>query len=310
MIKNKLRIFVLLLLTTLVVLLLGCSKDGSEHSFGASCKVYLKDLPLEYELLSKDIRNNIEISTVLRNVSTGKKFSFKLTEKNNFQQTLDLIPGTYDVHSVFISNPALAIFNVDTKLSSVKIVKNSQLELPLFITNHSDFIKTMENNKPTDEILGEEIFSRKVQFNGQIIELNSIKKMLKFKATVDKQLAAAETAYIPSTSHEGVALVVQNQTNHHLSINDATFIGVHFSKNNVVLPKGITLGMNISTISHSQKGILGTPDYFLGTPLIGTGFNDTTLVYLDKNSGDRISFHVNPNDLHVSSITYEFEKYE
>ena len=33
MIKNKLRIFVLLLLTTLVVLLLGCSKDGSEHSF-------------------------------------------------------------------------------------------------------------------------------------------------------------------------------------------------------------------------------------------------------------------------------------
>lgn len=68
--------------------------------------------------------------------------------------------------------------------------------------------------------------------------------------------------------------------------------------------------MPISDIAHAEKGLLGTPTYCLGTPIIGIGYDNATLVYIDSDTGDRISLYINKYDSFISTISYEFEKYE
>lgn len=105
-------------------------------------------------------------------------------------------------------------------------------------------------------------------------------------------------------------MVVQNQSSSLAALKDAQFIGVRFRSNQVILPRGIRLGMSLAEIAHKETGILGTPAYCQGSPLIGTGHDKTTLVYLDSVRGDRISLTVGAEDNFIGSILYEFERYE
>jgi|LSQX01.2.fsa_nt_gb hypothetical protein len=295
----------------LLSMMVGCTKTTAEQSFGAGCTAYLENLPKEYELLPEGIRDKVEITVSLRNVSSNKRYSNKLNYANGFRQSIDLLPGTYDVSNVHISEKSLAMLDVEVKLESIKVDKDSQFELPVYVKSPTDFIAAIENNKPKAEILKEDVYSRKVQLNGEIIDINNIRNTVKFdEPPTNKNLAPAETFLIPSSNNEGVSLIVQNQTNTYAPVSKATFVGVQFYGSNVVFPKGITLGTGLDAICHAQDGILGTPDYFLGTPLIGLGYDNTTVVYLDKESGDRISLNIKPSHSFASFITYEFNKYE
>lgn len=306
--KRKYAAILLILLTAF--LLFGCSKEKTKQVKGTTCTVYLEELPQEYDQLAQSIRDDIVISVSLRNVSSDKRFTCDLTEKNNFRQVLDLIPGTYKIESVYLTDANLAMFEVDTELKSVKIEKNVPFDLPVLIQNADEFINTMTLNKPSEDIIKADLYSRKIQYNGQMIDLNNIQSNMTFAATSKKKLSHAETMYIGSTSHPGVSLIVQNQTDQNIPADQATVVGVYFFKNNVVLPQGITLGTEIRAIAHAKEGLLGTPNYCTGSPLMRLGLDKTVLVYIDEDSGDRISFYVDPGDSFISGITYEFEKYE
>ena len=160
-----------------------------------------------------------------------------------------------------------------------------------------------------DEVFALDIYSRKVQYGDQIIDLSDIQTHMTF-AESQNFLSAYEVGYIASTSHSGVFLVMQNQTYARISISDATFTGVRFNNIRTVLPGGVGIGSGVSEIAHAQSGAFGVPSYCLGTPLIGFGLESTTLVYLDRSSGDRVSFHFDAEDAFVRMITYEFSKYE
>lgn len=308
---RKIKIAVILLCCIVAFVLSGCSKVGSEKSHDSSCQIYLDNLPKEYHMLSTEVRSIIEINVSLRNTSSDKKYHVILSDENNYHQTLELMPGTYEVYSISIPNKALAMFDVDTNLKSLLITKNTKIELPVSMTNPSTFVDLMNSNQPTKEILAENIYSRKVQYNGELLDLNTINESMQFSSQdSNKSLAPGEVSYIPSTSHSGISMIVQNKTSRNIPIKEASFSGVRFFQNNVVFPKGITLGMNITNITHAEKGILGTPNYCLGTPMIGIGYDSTTLVYLDENTGDRLSFYISPDNSFVSTILYEFEKYE
>lgn len=292
-------------------ILSGCSKSVDARTYGAVCELYLVDLPKEYEQLPEEIRKDTAVYLSIRNVSSDKTYSIELTDANEYRHSLNLIPGTYSVSKPYISNDRLVPLNVETKIDSISITKNSKTEVPIYVSNPSDFINAMTNNQPKDEILNADIYSRKVQYNGKIIDLNNIREEIAFSTPKnDERLAPAATYYIPSANDEGISLIVQNQSDARAPVSQATLTGVRFRHNNIVFPKGITLGSTSRDIAHTREGKLGTPTYCLGSPLIGFEFDDTTLVYIDENSGDRISFDILPGDKYVSIITYEFFKYE
>jgi len=305
--KFKLPSMVILVLS---ILLVGCSEESGVNKTESSCSIYLENLPKEYEDLTETIKENIEISVSLRSISSDEKHKIVLSDENEYNVLLPLKPGNYEVYGIYMSNTSLAMFDIDTEVETVTISNGNEFDLPVFMTNPSQFISAIENNSPKKEIIDTDMFSRKVQYNGEIIDLNTIKKVMQFATKDNESLAPTEEFYIPSTSHAGVSMVVQNQKSGSIPINEATFVGVRFYNNNVVFPKGIIMGMDISSLAHAEDGVLGTPDYFVGTPLIGMGIEHTTLVYLDEDTGDRISFEVKPSDSYISSIKYEFEKYE
>lgn len=210
---RKLKITIMLVCSICIIVfsLSGFSTGTSGNSWGSSCQIYLDNLPSEYEQLSAQIRDTIEISVSLRNTSSNKKYKAILSDKNGFRQTLDLNPGTYEVYYINISNKLLAMFHVHSSLKSIQVTKDSQTQLPVSIDNPDDLIKAIKNSQPTKEILAENIYSRKVQYNGNIIDLNTINKSLEFPSNINKRLAPGEVAYIPSTSDSTVSIMVQNK---------------------------------------------------------------------------------------------------
>ena len=291
------------------LLFAGCSAKNTAR-WNAGCHIFLTQLPPEYEQLSPEIRNTITISVSLRHVASDKQFRAELTDANQYSTNLELLPGTYEITNLYMSDKKLAMFDVKTDLTTLEIRKNETTDLPVSLTDSASFAASVLRNQASAEILSAEPYSRKVQYNGEIIDLMSIPQMMQFSVPTNKMLKSSETYTIPSTSHAGVAMVVQNQSGKLAPLNDAKFIGVRFFSNQVIFPKGIRLGMGLPEIAHKDTGLLGTPNYCLGSPLIGTGYEAVTLVYIDSASGDRISLTIGAEDRFISSILYEFEQYE
>lgn len=306
---GKAKIMILTACGISLFLLSACSKSSRDASWGASCSVYLEHLPEGYDLLSRDIREHIKISVSLRNTASNKNYRTTLSEKNKYRQDIDMVPGTYEVYA-HMSDQALAMFDVNAGVPSIEITKASQTPLPVSVSNPEEYAATANENLPSEEILSADTYSRKVQFSGSVIDLNQVPQLMQFKTEDSKRLSPAETAYIPSSSNNGVSMIVQNQTGASISASEAAFVGVRFTKNNVVFPKGVRIGMSVSEAAHAKHGILGTPGYCLGTPMLGTGYDNTTLVYPDPVSGDRLSLSIGPEDSFIRSISYEFEKFE
>ncbi len=300
-----------LILMTLALAMSGCSKKPNEKSFGGVCELYLEALPEGYEQLPEGVREDMHISISLKSVSSNKKYRVRLTKANGYRQSLNVVPGTYNVVKLNALDKGVVMFDVKARVKSVTVGKDQLAEVPLYAVNSSDLIHALQNNQPTDEILRSDIYSRKVQYKGEIIDLQNIREEMGFTNTkTNQRLSPKETYQIPSASKDGVSIIVQNQSSVNAPVSEATFVGVSFSTNNVIFPKGITLGTSLYDIAHAQDGLLGTPDYCEGSAFVGAEFESTTLVYIDKDSGDRISFYVQPGNLYVSSITYEFAKYE
>lgn len=309
--------FVIMLL--IISLLGGCSNKKGLAIKRAECRIYLKELPKGYEMLNKAIKDNIEIFLILRSVTNNKEHWISLTDKKNFEEVIRLNPGTYDL--VLCKLYVKGFSNIDIKtnilfleaytdIEKVTLSREETFEVPVFIKDSPIFTETIKNSTVRDEILSLDIFSRKVQYNGEIIDLKNIRQIMTFTPKEKKDVKSYKAASIPAVEDPRVRMIVQNQTNNTCDISECTFIGVTFIGNNVVFPGGIVLGMDISEISHAKKGILGTPDYFIGSPVIGGAISDTWAVYVDDISGDRITFIINADKTFVSVIKYEFERYE
>ena len=294
----------------LAVQLNGCGSTNNNLNWNSGCRISLDDLPPEYSLLSKEIRDDIQISVSFSGTSTDKKYSTILTDANNYSQTLDMQPGIYRMF-VYVSGQNLCMFDVVGNTETIEISNSSFAEISLHLADKDKFVSAMESLKPTSSILECDIFSRQVQYQGEIVDLTKIQEIMTFP--IEKQteyLKPGETCTVVSTSHAGVALIIQNQNTTRCTASEGTIVGVRFWFNEIVFPKGIALGTELSEIAHANTGVLGTPTYCLGSPLLQFSDTRTTLVYLDRNTGDRVSFEIVKGETYVGAIVYEFERYE
>ncbi len=307
--KKKFHLLFLLIPIVLSLFLSACGKKDNAK-WNSGCFVALEGLPAEYEQLSDAIKDEITISLTLRHTSTNTMSYAKLTHQNSYSVYLDLIPGDYEIAGLYMSDKNLAMFDVKTDKKALTIHKDEQLRLPIQLTDPEGFVANILRNQASPEILALSPYSRKVQYDGQLLDLTSIRENMQFSIPENKMLKPAETYDIASSSHAGVAMVVQNQTSRAALVKDAVPVGFRFHSNHAIFPKGVRLGMGLTEIAHKETGILGTPSYCYGSLFFGIGYDQTTLVYLDEVSGDRISLTVDAEDSFISSILYEFERYE
>lgn len=289
----------------------GCTDQEVQKKWQASCTAFVADLPEEFAQLPAALREELEFHVTLSCPAADERYTITLSERNGFQERLFLRPGSYQVGEVYVKNQDLVMLRAVTKTDTIELSKNINAELPVLVKEPQTFIDWVHSNTPQDAILSAAPFSRTIQYAGQILGLNMIRQKIKFLIPDDRLLSRGERYFAPAEDEKaGVSLILQNKTDASIHANKADCIGVRFFKNNVVFPRGVTLGMAISDIVHTEKGAWGTPTYALGTPLIGMGYAETTLVYLDTESGDRISLELDPSDTLIRGITYEFAQYQ
>lgn len=308
---KKICVYIVIICASLS--LAGCQKQAAETSNNdedVKCKVYLESLPAEYELLPDNVKDDATISFRLKNLATNKKVYVTLSGEEEFKKEIYMLPGSYEIGYCSWDDKNSTSLEVEPRNSEFKLIRGETKDIPLYVTNSEEFTQTMIMNRPTEEIQEMELFTRKMQYKGKIIDLNNIKEIYSFVYKEEKLLIPSERLEIPANDTKGISLIVQNQTSRAQDITEATVVGVHFRNSSVVAPKGVTLGMDISEVCHSKTGLWGKPTSFTGSPFIGTGLSGTTVVYIDYLTGDKLSLVINPEERHIAEIIYEFEVYE
>ena len=82
------------------------------------------------------------------------------------------------------------------------------------------------------------------------------------------------------------------------------------TKNTVVFPDGVTLGTAPEKVCHKQTGLYGEPTRFEGMFLFGWDLSFTKAVYLDPESGNRITICFKADGSAIQSITYDLKVFE
>ena len=157
------------------------------------------------------------------------------------------------------------------------------------------------------EILSEGIFSRRVQWKGEMIAIEDIADYVDFQ--YEQPVGAYAQAGIANLE-EGIGLIVLNETDHELPWRECAVQSVTCSSTNAILAGGAMVGMPLEEIVHKERGCLGTPDALDGSILLGAGIEQIRAAYLDKASGDKITVAASASGAYVMKITYEFSVFE
>lgn len=303
--------FVLVIIICALVWGTGCSKDDAEKQWGANCYVYMDNLPEEYGELPAEVRENTKVWLSLENVAVGKTYKVELTEENGYEEKIELLPGTYAISQVYFGNDVLIAIDAWTEVSSVTVEKEGETLLPVFISQPEELAAWIQQTRPGEIILAEALYSRKVQWDGAVYDIQQLPSVIDFTVGGEKSVASGDIAFLSSDSQKGVVMIVQNtDAQKSMPASQCQCVGFRFDHINASLPTGLQVGASVKDIAHAQTGLLGTPDYCQGTPFVGMGLDDTSLIYIDKSSGDRITLELDTYTGSVQSITYEFQRYQ
>lgn len=296
------------ILAIMLLVLTGCSSKGVKDG-RSGCEIYLEELPSEFYMLNENIQDELEISVNLKSMATDKKYKAILTKESGFRKEIKLNPGKYSVEFTYSNSSWATGIMAETEVEFIVLGDGEISQLPIKIRNIDDFKEGMIINKPSDEIKSLELFERVFQINGEIIDLNNILEYAELSVKQNQMIRPKETEIISTINGIGMTIIFQNQTSESIPVEGASIIGFEILNNNVVIPKGIMIGTEIEKIVNKTDGLLGTPNYIIGTPFVDFGVDGAALVYLDYDSGDRFTFEYDVNN-YVKSIKYEFEKYE
>lgn len=301
----KKGIWLSVIVCMLMLGLSGCGRNALEGN--CECIVALTEIPKELEMLDENILDEFYIKVELENIYSEKSMDVKLTADNDFQVKLKLQPGTYLVRYLYAAPSYLVPVEVASRQEKVELTKDSKTTVDIFITNQEDFSDWLWNMDPSREVLQEDAFSHRVQFEGKMIDIEDITDYVEF--SYDSSLRAYEKATI-SNSEKGVTITVLNDSNIDAVWQDCKLIEVSFSKNNIIWGQGAFVGMDVTKAVNAKTGLYGEPSSMAGTILAGLGYSSTKVSWLDETSGDKLTLMIAPDGDSISGITYAFEAYE
>lgn len=273
----------------------------------AFINVVAQDKSSAFMNIDDDIRNQIEIEVVLQNIITERKYSITLSKDNSFLYEAKLFPGTYRVVSVESSMNEYTGMHVAATDEVVEIDRESSKILRVAIDNEQEFIEFQNNLVASDDIVMLPRFSRKLMISGTMVDVQDA--MIALGIQSNEQVKPYAKCEIEDEIH-GIELTVLNDSSSSKPASECKIIAIHIKKSTAMLPGGITLGMQAETICNKETGLYGEPTGFEGVAMYGQGLGDVKAIYLDNESGDKISLEINSREGYITGIIYELEVYE
>ena len=297
----------LFLLLPLLLCLAGCGKQGKLNEGDCPGVVTFSNIPKEFSLLDENLQKEYMIYVTLKNLTTEKEYSIYLNQKNDFKKTVSLHPGKYSVR-VSESLDSLVHLQVKATEEIVTFDRGVEANIVVIPENPEEFSNYWMQTHPQAEILTAEKFSRLVQVNRKIMTIKDIVTELDL-SDMDKVLEGAQKMTL-TDKERGVSITFQNPMSSSQPLSNCNVVSLSVTKNTVVFPDGVTLGLAPDKVCHRQTGLYGEPTRFEGMYLFGWGLDETKAVYLDPISGDRITIEFAADGDSVSRITYDLEVFE
>ncbi len=227
--------------------------------------------------------------------------------ENGYKSEIYVVPGTYSVERSYWRDIGLGVTRIVPEKKTVTFKRDTRTEIVVSLENPDEMAKIIRESQPSDEILAEEMYSKKIQYMGKVVDLEELWQDIIEHKSIDVYVYSGEMKYVDEV--KGMDIILKNPGNKNIPANKAQLVGVRFFDINIILPKGITVGANLKQIVHSETGLLGTPSQCKGTPFVGMELTDNTLIYEDEASGGRIILEVSGDSMLVKSISYEFGRY-
>ena len=294
--------------------LTGCGKEGKLDEGDCKCNIMFSDIPKEFQMLEESLLERFEIEVTLQNPITEKEYDITLNQDNDFFAQVSLNPGTYQVKYVSNNMKNFNGISVSSDVESVELSSAITSEIPITLENAAEFSNHWMVTQPSPEIRLADKFSRQIQVDdktGQnaykIINIEDIVSELTL--SYDTQVKPYEKISLTDGDY-GITVFLLNNSDQMADWTSCEVIGIEVSKNTVVFPEGVTLGMSTDKILHKTDGLYGAPDSFTGTALFGWGYDRVQAIYNDPASGDKITVTLNPESTYCLSIRYEFACFE
>lgn len=297
----------LFLLFPLLLCLAGCGKQGKLDEGDCPGVITFSNIPKEFSLLDENLQKEYQVRVTLKNLTTEKKYDVTLSQKNDFKKTVSLHPGKYSV-SAYASLDSLVHLQVKTTEEIVTFDRGVEANVVVIPENSEEFSNYWMQTHPQAEILTADKFSRLIQVNRKIMTIKDIVTELDL-SDMDKVLEGSQKTTL-SDNERGVSITLQNPMSTPQPLSKCNVISLSVTKNTVVFPDGVTLGLAPDKVCHKQTGLYGEPTRFEGMYLFGWGLDETKAVYLDPISGDRITIEFSADGDSVKRITYDLEVFE
>ncbi len=291
--------------TILVVMVLcmlglgGCSDNALKGD--SECVVSVEDMPKELSMLDENILEQFYIKLTMENIYTEEEIDVRLNAENDFRVELNLIPGTYRIVSCYNYSSRLVPMELEAVQEKVELTKDGKGTVDIRITNREAFSDWAWNCEASREILQADAFSRKIQLDGQVMELEQVKDYVTFE--YDEKVAGFEKVTL-SNGEKGITVVLQNTQEEAAGWQDCKLVEIHFTKNNVIWGQGAHVGMDVTQAIHATDGLYGKPDDMSGTILAGVGYDHTYVSWLNEDNGDKLSLELEPDGDYISEIIY------
>lgn len=303
-------LFLLCLMTAAIFT--GCGRQGKLDEGDCKCTVSFVDIPKELSMLEENVQKNFSIELTLKNITNEKLYHITLDQDNAFSREISLHPGVYAVYTPYASQSAYTGISLAADAQSVELSADAPVELHIYVDNTDELTKHWMSVQPMPEMLLAEKFDALIQINRQIVDLRSdnISQLIaQLDLSYDGQVPAYGKIELTDNSL-GVQLTLQNQSDAPADWQSCKLLGIKVSRNNVVFPQGVTLGMAPGAVCNNAKGLYGEPDSFTGSLLYGDGFDNTYAIYRDETTGDRITLNLGYDGSSIVGIQYELAQFE
>ncbi len=304
--KKKL-VFLLVSCIFSALCLTGCGKEGKLNEGDCKCNIMFSDIPKEFQMLEQSLLERFEIEVTLQNPVTETEYDITLNQDNDFFVQASLNPGTYQVKYVSNNMPNYNGISVTANVESVELSSDITSEVSIILENAEEFSQHWMAIQPTPEILLADKFSRQIQINRKVIDIADIVPELTL--SYDEQVPPYEKISVTDEDY-GITVFLLNSSDRAADFSSCEVIGIQVSKNTVVFPEGVTLGMSADKVLHKTEGLYGAPDAFTGTALFGWGYDKVQAIYNDPATGDKLTVTLVPDSSYCMNISYEFACFE
>ena len=293
-----------LIVLVILIVLGGCGRNVTEQE--CECLVELTGLPKDMDKLDENIREQLYVSLTLENIYTKKRVQLRLREEDGFKKELELAPGTYRVLYYYASDRDILPWEVKEKRESVELVKGKKEVLQMEVTNPEEVTDWIWNMQAGREILQADAFSHKVQYGGQMMDVEVLVSQMNFE--YEGEIQPYDMKEI--TSNEGITIVMLNETEDIQDWRNCTLKSIAFSRSDIIWAQGAYVGMEVKKAVHAEEGLYGKPTGMSGTILAGADYAQTNVSWLDGKSGDKLTLRIHADGSHIDRILYEFAVYE